>query len=307
MTAVRQDGTDLETSAFSQGERVVALDHAERGAWRSARLTVAATLPEEELAEGPWTDVVVVAVLTEAATNSRTSVRLAPGAGGDRTGQLRLWRSDHRGRAELSVMVVATVGGVPGRVVARSDEDWIVDFTAPSPVRRRGLEVNEVDFRDGPYEWLRSLKDSPWVVDTSGELPVVHVNTGFDGIAELLRPGGDGMERAVGDLLSARIATDVWTAAFHAAVGATEVDPEGNPTWPGDWREDVLRGMLADVMPDRSEDDALREVHARRNEPAAWSRLQTQINYAALRKAKVAKSLGRTVRVLEASQRENSR
>ncbi|MEU5161033.1 hypothetical protein AB0G74_15685 [Streptomyces sp. NPDC020875] len=306
MTAVRQDGTDLETSAFSQGERVVALDHAERGPWGSATLTIAASLPEDELAEGPWTDVVAVAVLTESATNARTTTRLLPGAGGVRTGRLRLSRSDYRGRADLSVKVVATVGGVSGRVVACSDEDWIVDFTAPSPVRRRGLDINEVDFRDGPYEWLRSLKDSPWAVDTSGELPVVHVNTAFDGIAELLRPGGDDMERAVGELLSARIATDVWTAAFHAAVGATEVDSEGNPTWPGDWREDVLRGMLADVMPDRSEDDALREVHVRRSDPVAWSRLQTQINYAALRRAKVAKSLGRTVRVLESSQRESN-
>ncbi|MGY5030743.1 hypothetical protein ACWC9U_07250 [Streptomyces sp. 900116325] len=309
VTSVRQERQghyqhDLETTAFSTQERVVALHRVERDDWESVRLGISATLPDRELADGPWTEVAVIAVLAEKATNSRTTVQLqpGPGAGSAWTGHLRFWRSAYRSRADLSVMVVATVDGVRGRVIGRAEDNWLVDLTARAPARQREMTVSEVDFHAGP-EWLRPFRDAPWLVETSGDMPTVHLNTGFDGISDLLNSGGSMLEKAVRDMLAAQIATDVWTAVFHSAVSDLEVDEYGSPQWPGGWRDAVLRGMLADVLPDHSETDALREIYARRIASSGWNELQPRINYAAVRRAKVAKNLGTAIRVLDVSQR----
>ncbi|MFC8388811.1 hypothetical protein [Streptomyces sp. NPDC057238] len=312
VTGVRQElegryQHDLDTRSFSTQERVVALHQADRQDWESARLTISATLPSKELAEGPWTEVSVVAVLTEKATNSRTTARLVRenGADGDTwTGHLRFWRSVHRNRADLSVVAVATVGDVQGRIIGESEEPWIVDLTATAPTRQREMVVNEVDFTVGP-EWLRPFKDAPWIVETSGDLPTVHLNTAFEGLSQLLNSAGSPLERAVRDMIAAQIAADVWTAVFHSLVSDLEVDERGGPQWPGGWRDGVLRGMLAHVLPDHSEADALREIHLRRSEATAWNELQPRINYAAVRRAKVARNLGTAIRTLDVSQRES--
>ncbi|MFF6991738.1 hypothetical protein [Streptomyces sp. NPDC010273] len=311
VTGVRQElegryQHDLDTRSFSTQERVAALHQAERHDWESVRLGLSASLPIKELAEGPWTDVSVIAVLTEKATNSRTTARLSPveGEEGSWTGHLRFWRSAYRSRAELSVVAVATTEGVRGRVIAESEGSWIVDLTASAPTRRREMVVNEVDFTNGP-EWLRPFKDAPWIVETSGDLPTVHLNAGFEGISELINSAGSPLERAVRDMLAAQIAADVWTAVFHSLVSDLEVDEHGAPQWPSGWRDGVLRGMLADILPDHHESDALREIHLRRSESAAWNELQPRINYAAVRRAKVARNLGTAIRTLDVSQRES--
>lgn len=307
VTAVKQDQQNLHTSVFSRDERVVALHTVERDDWRCARISVTANLPYKELEEGPWQDVTVVAVLAEKATNARTTavLRRDESDGPKWSGRTRLWRADHRSRADLSVVVTATVGDVPGRIIGSSEANWVVDLTARAPVRRREMQVNEVDFLNGPHDWLRPFKDAPWLVETSGDLPTVHLNTGFEGISELLNSAGSPLERGVRDMLATQIASDVWTAVFHSAVSDLELDAEGNPEWPGGWRDAVLRGMLSDVLPGMSGSDALSEIHARRRESSGWNELQPRINYAAGRRAKVARNLGTALRVLDTSQREN--
>lgn len=97
VTGVRQElegryQHDLDTRSFSTQERVVALHQAERDDWESVRLTISAALPVKELLDGPWSDVSVVAVLTEKATNSRTTAQLAQewhGAEANWAGHLR--------------------------------------------------------------------------------------------------------------------------------------------------------------------------------------------------------------------------
>ncbi|MFD5113791.1 hypothetical protein ACFWNG_15975 [Streptomyces sp. NPDC058391] len=307
VTAVKQDRRALDTAVFSSDERVVGLHQVERDDWKCARISVAATLPVKELDEGPWRDLAVLAVLTEKATNVRTTALLQrQGDGAEWTGRIRLWKDAHRSQAELSVIVVATAEEVPGRVIGGSEENWVVDLTTRTPVRRRELHVDEVDFGNGPHEWLRPFKDAPWLVETSGDLPTVHINTGFEGVSELLNAGGSPLERAVRDMLAAQIATDVWTAVFHSAVSDLELDAEGNPQWPGGWRDAVLRGMLSDVLPGLSGADALSEIHARRRESSGWNELQPRINYAATRRAKVARNLGTAIRVFDTSLKEST-
>ncbi|WP_406106420.1 hypothetical protein OG698_28800 [Streptomyces sp. NBC_01003] len=293
----------LDTSAFSVVERVVALGLAEQDDWETARLKLSATVPSKATeTNGHWSDVSVVAVLTEKATNTRTTVQLDSGteSGREWTGSLELCRADHLERATLSVHVVATVDGVPGRVIASSEpeKEWAVDMTAEAPVRQRELDVVEVGFREGPA-WLRPFRDVPWIVDTSGELPAVRVNTDFDGITELVGGDGTSVEGMVRDLLLAQMCTDVWTAVFHTAIGDLEIEDDGTPLFPDDWRGEVLREMLPDVVPGRSVEEALRDVHRRRTGTSGWVDLQPRIHFAATRRAEVPKALSTTIRGLD--------
>ncbi|MEV6751877.1 hypothetical protein [Streptomyces sp. NPDC051214] len=291
----------LDTKAFSVVEQVVALGRAERDDWESARLKLSATIPAGATeSNGYWCDVSVAAVLTEKATNARTAVVLESRTEGRRewTGTLDLWRADHLDRAALTVHVMATVDGVPGRVIATSEREWIVDLASKAPLRQRELDVIEVGFREGP-EWLRPFKEVPWIVDTSGELPAVHVNIDFEGITELVGGNGSSEEGLVRDLLLAQMCTDVWTAVFHTAIGDLEVEDDGTPLFPHDWRGEVLREMLPDVVPDRPLEEALREVHRRRTGASGWIDLQPRIHFAATRRADVPKALSTTIRGLD--------
>ncbi|MFF1710730.1 hypothetical protein [Streptomyces sp. NPDC058268] len=291
----------LDTKAFSVVEQVVALGRAERDDWESARLKLSATIPASATeSNGYWCDVSVVAVLTEKVTNARTAVVLESRTEGGRewTGALDLWRVDHLDRAALAVHVVATVDGVPGRVIATSEKEWIVDLGAKAPLRQRELDVIEVGFREGP-EWLRPFREVPWVVDTSGELPAVHVNSDFEGITELVGGNGSPTESLVRDLLLAQMCTEVWTAVFHTAIGDLEIEDDGTPLFPHDWRGEVLREMLPDVVPNRPLEEALREVHRRRTGSSGWIDLQPRIHFAATRRADVPKALSSTIRGLD--------
>ncbi|WP_406427379.1 hypothetical protein OHA59_17065 [Streptomyces sp. NBC_01589] len=291
----------LDTSAFSAVEQVVAPGVAERDDWESVRLKLSATVPGRATeSDGPWSDVAVVAVLSEGATNTRITAPLKPDADGGRqwTGHLDLWRADHLDRGTMSLHVVATVDGVPGREIATSDKDWIIDLKADAPLRERELEVVEVGFRQGP-EWLRSFREVPWIVDTSGDLPIVHINTDFEGVADLVGGNSTSVDNLVRDLLIAQMCTDVWTAVFHTAIGDLEIEDDGTPLFPRDWRGEVLREMLPDVVPDRPLEESLREVHRRRTGTSGWTDLQPRIHYAATRRAEVPKALTATIRGLD--------
>ncbi|NGO68656.1 hypothetical protein [Streptomyces boncukensis] len=287
--------------ACSAIEQVVALGTAERDDWHTACLSLSATVPAREIRnKGHWSDVSVVAVLTDGATNVRTVARLEPGAGGsgEWTGEIELNRDQHLDRASLAVHVVATVGGVPGRVIASMERDWVVDVTAEAPSRDQELDVTSVSFGRGA-EWLRELRDAPWVVDTSGRLPTVRLNSDFEGLVALMESEGTPTEKAVAEVLRAHMCAEVWAAVFHTAIGDIEIEEDGTPQFPPDWRGAVLREMLPDVVPTRSLEDALREVHRRRVGEGSWADLQPRIHYAAARRAKVPQALAATVRGIE--------
>lgn len=290
----------LDTSAFSVTDKVVALGGLDRDDWERARLALTVSVPGRATEDdAPWSDVSVVVVLTEGATNTRLTSSLTRESEDGRLwgGRIELWRADHVDRASMTAHVVATVGGVAGRVVASTDRDWVVDVKSDAPLRDRRLDFTEVGFAEGP-EWLRPFKDMPWAVDTSGDLPVVRLNADFEGISELVHGEASGPEGLVRELLIAQMCTDVWTAVFHAAVGDLEVEEDGTPLFPLDWRGEVLREMLQDVVPGRPAEDALSEVHRRRAGTAGWTDLQPRIHYAASRRAEVPKALTATVQGL---------
>ncbi|MFE4664112.1 hypothetical protein ACFRI7_08595 [Streptomyces sp. NPDC056716] len=305
--APEQSREQLDSRARSVVERAVALGLAETEDWETATLTVSATVPSRATdPSGPWSDVAVVAVLTDRATNTRVTARLAAEEEGGREwrGELELLRSDVFDRAALTVQVVATVDGVPGRIIGEAADDWIVDVRSDVPTRELTFDIKELGFSGGP-RWLQRFGDVPWVVNPSAALPTVHINTDFEGMADLLGAEGRGPEALVNELLVCQMAADVWIAVFHSAIGDLEIEDDGTPLFPHGWQGEVLREMLPDVVPDRSLEDALREVHRRRVGATGWSELQPRIQYAAMRRADVPRALLETVRGLDKLKRED--
>ncbi|MFF7752557.1 hypothetical protein ACFZCP_25695 [Streptomyces sp. NPDC007971] len=303
--SVTLDGKPLPYKHISPTERVVALHQSGRTRWEEAVLDVRATLPEAELREGPWLDVTCLAVVTEKATNGRSTALLSRGEDGSMTGSITLSRTAHLRRATLSLLVVATVDGVPGRLVGSAEEDWYVDLEEAIPVRQREIETVYVDFRDGPHKWLRPFDDSSWIIETSGDMPTVYLNTSaVEGLVEVLRGrGGSPAERLVRELSASQIAQDAWTAMFHTAAADLDTDEDGTPVMPTGWREAVLRTMLPDVFPGRQLTDALYEINERRTKGFGWSELQTGIQYAAGRRAQTTKKLTHAVRTVDRAER----
>lgn len=298
VVSVSVDGAELPYTMISASDRAVALHQSGRGEWDRARLRVAVTSPDDELRSGPWSDVTFLAVLSEKATNTRSTTVLVRAADGTLQGTVELDRACHVNRATLGVLVVATVDGVPGRLVGSSAQDWAVDLKASIPVRQREIDIVEVDFKEGPHEWLRPYKESAWIVETAGDIPTVYLNTGAtEGLVEALGgTGGSVAVRTLRDLTASQIAQDAWTAMFHTAISDLDVDEDGTPLMPTGWREAVLRVMLPDVLPGRQLTDALYELTERRTTGHGWAEAQTGVQFAAGRRSRITRNLTTAVR-----------
>ncbi|MEU6979521.1 hypothetical protein [Streptomyces sp. NPDC046371] len=308
--SISVDGTtSLPFSHVSKPDRTVALHQSGRENWEYCTVRLQAVLPEAEIAGGEWTDPVCLAALTEKATNARTTALLRRTPGGVWTGSIDLYRDRHLHRAALGLTVVATVDGVAGRVIGTTEQDWYLDLKSTAPVRQREIEVVEEDFREGTLEWLRPYKDAPWVVETTGDTPTVYLNTASaDGFIELLGgSGGSAAEKLLRDVTAGQIAQDAWTAMFHTAVADLDVDEDGTPVLPSGWREAVLRMMLPDVLPGRPLTDALYDIEERRAKGFGWSELQTNIQYAAGKRSRIAKKLTDAVRAVDRAVRSEAR
>lgn len=305
IVSVAVDGAPLPYAHVSTTERTVALHRAGREHWGRATLRLKAHPPEPELAEGPWRDATCLAVLAEKATNTRVTARLARMPDGDWQGTIDLSRNHHLRRATLTVHVVATVEGMAGRLIGSAEHDWYVDLRESVPVRRREIDIVEVDFRDGPHDWLRPFQEAPWIVETSADTPTVYLNTtAVEGLMEVLAAkGGTTAERVLRDMTASHIAQDAWTAMFHTAVSDLDVDDDGTPVMPTGWREAVLTAMLPEVLPGHPLTDALFDINERRTQGHGWSQLQTAIQYAAGKRSRVTKKLTNAVRTVDRAER----
>ncbi|MFM9556121.1 hypothetical protein [Streptomyces caniscabiei] len=297
------DGKPLQLSLISQRDQVVALHQIERNDWTEGVLNLEVSLPMDELADGPWSGVTCVAVLSEGATNTRRVNRLERRRGDTHwRGEVRVLRSTHVARAVLDVSVVGSHGGVDGRVLGTTDSPWIVDLLARVPTRQRDLEILEEDFRDGPQEWLRPFMDAPWLIDTTGDVPAVLLNTSFEGLPELLSGARGPLEKATAGLVAAQIAGEAWATMFHSALSDLEFDEDGTARFPGGWRESVLRSMLPEVFPGLPLSEALGEAHSRRGDGRGWAEVQSRIQFAAGRRGQVPKNLTAAIRAVTRAQ-----
>ena len=304
------DGRELPYSQISREERAVALHQIGRSNWDVAQIWVKAILPAQEIDDGPWSEVVCLATLSENATNARSTARLTQSRDGDWHGSIELVHDRHASRASLALAVVAEVGNVPGRLIGASDSDWYIDLRATTPRRQREISIVQVDFREGPEEWLRPFMDAPWIVETAGETPTVYLNTGaVEGLIEVINgTGGSATEKLLRDMTVSQIAQDTWTAMFASAISELDVDDDDDqtPIMPTGWRDPVLRMMLPDVLPGRQLTDALFDINDRRTSGSGWSELQTRIHYAAGKRSQVAKKMTNAVRAIHHTEKGGS-
>ncbi|WP_410608798.1 hypothetical protein [Amycolatopsis sp. lyj-109] len=309
VAAVTVDGRDLPYSRVSKPERTVALHETGRAEWDVARIELKASLPSAEIADGPWSDIDCLAVLSETATNARSTSRLTPGRTGEWHGTIELVHDRHFNRAVLALTVVAEVDGVRGRLIGAPDIDWYIDLKAATPRRQHEIAIVQTNFREGPEEWLRPFKDSLWIVETVADTPTVYLNTtAVEGVIEVLDgTGGSPMEKLLRDMTSSQIAQDVWTAMFHAAISELDVDDDGTPIMPTGWREPVLRMMLPDVLPGRQLTDALFDIDDRRVSGSGWPELQTNIQYASGKRSQVTKKLTNAIRAVHRTEKDDAR
>lgn len=309
VTAVSVDGAELPYSHVSKVEQTVALHRTGREEWEVATLHLAAKLPEAELSEGPWVDPVCLAVLTEKATNARSTTRLTRSPDGSWRGSIELAHARHLNRASLGLTVVATLDDMAGRFIGAAEKDWFVDLKVTTPVRQRDIEIVEIDFREGPHEWLHPFKESPWIVETTGDIPTVYLNTSaVEGLIDALHgTGGSPEEKMLREMTASQVAQDAWTAMFHTAISDLDLDEDGTPRMPAGWREAVVRMMLPDVLPGRQLTDALFDINERRTKGFGWSELQTSVQYAAGRRSQITKKLTNAVRSVHRSDRSDER
>ncbi|TDU83160.1 hypothetical protein EV138_5620 [Kribbella voronezhensis] len=298
VVAVAVDGADLPYGKISRAERAVAMHQTGRTEWDTAVLRLKAVLPDDEIADGPWESIVCLAILAERATNVRSTAFLTHDADGSWRGMIDLSHARHLQRATLSLAVVGKVEGIGGRLIGATDKDWVVDLEAAAPLRQGAIEIVQVDFVESADEWLRPFKESAWIVETSGEIPTVYINTtAVDGLVAVLNGNStQPAERLLREATASQIAQDVWTAMFHTAIGDFEFDEDGTPQMPTGWRERVLRVMLPDILPNRQLSDALYEIHERRTKGFGWAELQTNIQHAAGRRSQVTKKLTNAIR-----------
>ncbi|MEY9888437.1 hypothetical protein ABIA31_002077 [Catenulispora sp. MAP5-51] len=287
------DGARLHFDLVSNSERVVALHNVERRDWTSARINVQVTASQRELAEGPWSGATCHAVLREKDTNVRTVIPLTEDSTGSWTGTLDIHRDLHSLRAELEAVVTATVEDTPGRIIGAVEDNWTIDFKAPTPRRQRSVHTEWCDFDSDIHPELRAFRDDPWSIDVSAGEPILYLNSSFEGLRGLL--GGTTGDRATREAVLGQISLNVWITLFQAAVDS--LDPsEAEPTWPGGWHEAVLKRLIPDMYPDRSPKDALAELIERRRDGDAGGYVQTRLIHAATRQAQASRTLTALIR-----------
>ena len=238
------------------------------GPWARAELDLEVTFPAAGVAafEKAHGAVAVVAVAHCQPTNGREQVRLkrAGTDAGRWSGTLELDRDNYRGRAKLEATFTATVSGVGHRPVAVTNP-WAAYFDEPESFRwGKCLPVKWHDFAraDAPPV-ARDFPTATHAVDFGGALPTLYLNSGFAGLEALLKDRKDrkGPERAIHDLLRTGIARSVWLTLLRDALA--DLRPPGggeNPAadWPETpWRAEVLRHVLPEVAPGKSDAELL--------------------------------------------------
>jgi hypothetical protein len=259
------DGQPAPASVINAEERLVNL-YDILGSWRRLELPFAvsanqATLEEFEKKHG-MTTLLIVAHCRP--TNTRQSLKLARSDNhpGTWRGVMELDRDNFRDRVEIQTVLTGTVQGVPHRPVAYGDT-WAIHFDEPASLRLRGtLEVKWESFKHTDHPAARQFPDSTHVVVLGGSMPRIFLNSDFEGLEPLMRDRKDrrGIEKALHDQLRLQIARSVWMALLAESMAAVQVPEEAEePEWPETpWQTEVLKRIVHDVDPTRSESELLR-------------------------------------------------
>lgn len=242
--------------------------------WSEIRLNVSVSADAAELAADPWENPQCVVVLANRRTNVYQAFPLYLQSDGKWAGDVELRREEHVGRSQLTARIVASVGGVEGRLIGTSEASWDVDFEAKVPATERSVKMRWVDFAE--QEHLKEYRDDPWLLDSEASEPVLLLNSSVDGLRGVLENAASAEQKLVREIMASQVASESWSAMFNAAVYACDMI-DGEPQWPGGWHEDVLRRMIPDLYPDLSPEEALIELVEARSQGENGSDLQRRL------------------------------
>jgi len=167
---------------------------------------------------------------------------------------------------QLIARLVGTINGRRGRLLGES-ETWALEVDEPPVPRQSGtMKMVWVDFQgDESESYLRPYSGEPFYLDLYGDVPVLWLNSGFEGLPQLLptRAQLRGAQRGLQEAVRVSIAKSVWIALFHGAVASLpEADDEEEPPMPseGSWQLPVLKRLLPLVYPEMDETTALKQL-----------------------------------------------
>lgn len=245
--------------------------------WSELRLKVSVTAEKDELTTGPWRDPSCIVVVRNRKGNVYHAFSLSPDGPGRWIGEAELRREEHVGRSRIDACIVATVGGIEGRLVGEAQQPWDIDFEAKRPTPERSLRMRWIDFTE--HDHLKEYRDDPWLLDTEVGEPILYLNSAVDGLRGILDQAVGTEQKLVQEILSSQVAAEAWSALFNASLYACQM--EGTEAqWPGGWHEDVLRRMLPDLYPNLPPDQALTELIEARREGENGSDLQRRLIHA---------------------------
>ncbi|MFD8996804.1 hypothetical protein [Streptomyces abikoensis] len=291
---------------ISDREHVVAL-HEVKGQWDEIRIKVSVTADGGELAGGPWTDPVCIAVVHNRRTRTRHTFELYAEGTGKWRGEVELRQVEQLDACEIDAWIVATVGGEAGRLIGTARDRWRADFEAKLPTQQRSIKMVWKDFTDEANHEFAEFRDDPWLLDAQPDEPVLYLNSAVEGLRGVLENATTPEQKIVREVMAAQIASESWVAMFHAALHTSGME-DGGVQWPGGWHEDVLRRMLPDLFADRTPGEGLAELVERRTEGQNGGDLERRVMHAATlqsRKPKAVasalKSLGRMANAKESA------
>lgn len=212
-------------------------------------------------------------------TESRKRGALSVPGDGIHEGTLTLLRREWRGTVEVQAILVRTEDGdglpdgfasARGALLAWSQPRRVLFDEPPQPPGGQ-LRVQWEDFGRSNSRWRRDHAGDLFSLDTTGDLPVVFLNSGISQAYTVLQSSGTRGPRArIRDATYSMIVHQVWSSLLTIALAelARSADlPEEDRLDPGErlgqipgWQQSIVRDWSSYLYPDRDSESALTDL-----------------------------------------------
>lgn len=264
---VRADGSKLNLDPARLAEKSLEIDQLNGHDWNRLSILVDAQAQPNVLAEFEEehgsVDATVVAACRP--TNVRQGTRLERSSLDPSrwSGIINLDHDSFREKVGLVCMVTGCANSIANRPVALSSA-WTFYFDPTDSFKVAGsLRVKWCNFKDDSAPPLaKRFQDAAYVVDMDKSLPEIILNLSFEGLEPILRDtkARTRIEQALHDSTRMAIARSVWMALVADSMSAIRTpEDDEDPEWPVDgWHTEVLKRVLPEIDPTRSESELLR-------------------------------------------------
>lgn len=220
-------------------------------------------------------------------TESRKRSALSVSGDGIHEGTLTLRRRDWRGAVEIQAILVRTRDGdglpggfasARGSLLAWSPPRSVLFDEPPQPPGGQ-LRVQWEDFGRSPSRWRREHADDLFALDTTGDLPVVFLNSRISQAYAILQsPGTRGPRARIRDATYSMIVHQVWSSLLAIALAELarnmdlleedRLDPEERLGHIPGWQQSIVRDWSNYLYPDRDPGSALEDLVLAAGDPS---------------------------------------